>query len=60
MNILIAITFILSLAAAAYFWQTLGKPLSWIFSATFVLFGCVALARIFHTLIGKEDFFGVK
>lgn len=43
MNKLIASTFVLSFAAAAYFFQTLTKPLSWIFSAAFVLFGCIVL-----------------
>ncbi len=44
MNAISSITFLLSLATAAYFYQTLAKPLSWIFSGVFVAFGFVALA----------------
>jgi hypothetical protein len=43
MKLLNTITFILSLTAAGYFFQTLSKPLSWIFAAIFAAFGCLAL-----------------
>jgi hypothetical protein len=46
MNMLSSITFVLSLAASAYFFMTLSKPLSWIFSGAFVAFaGVVFLAK---------------
>jgi len=44
MNAVSSITFVLSLATAAYFYRTLAEPLSWIFSGVFVAFGFVALA----------------
>ena len=43
MKSLNAITFILSLTAAGYFFQTLSKPLSWIFASVFAGFGYMAL-----------------
>jgi hypothetical protein len=44
MNAVSSITFLMSLATAAYFYQTLSKPLSWIFSGVFIAFSFVALA----------------
>jgi hypothetical protein len=44
MNAFSAITFLLSIATAAYCFQALAKPLSWILAAMFFVFGFIALA----------------